>query len=130
MAVLTGAHGALKYEGRTVGKCRDWSLNINRDALEDTCLGENDRTYVKGLRGAAGSATILYDPADTTAAALLNSIFDNNSSDDVQFVFNEPSGGAFKCKAFLTSMSPSVATGDVQAVAVSFQVSGPIEGRY
>jgi hypothetical protein len=130
MAVLTGAHGALKYEGRTVGKCRDWSLNINRDALEDTCLGENDRTYVKGLRGAAGSATILYDPSDTNGAALLNSIFDNDTSDDVQFVFNEPSGNAFKCKAFLTSMSPSVSTGDVQAVAVSFQVTGPIEGRY
>ena len=68
MAVLTGAHGALKYEGRTVGKCRDWSLNINRDALEDTCLGENDRTYVKGLRGAAGSATMFYDPADTNGS--------------------------------------------------------------
>ena len=130
MAVLTGAHGALKYEGRKVGKCRDWSLNINRDALEDTCLGNDDRTYVKGLRGASGSATVLYDPVDSNGAALLNSIFDNTSSDDVEFVFNEPSGNAFKCKAFLTSISPAVTTGDIQAVAVSFQVTGPIEGRY
>ena len=130
MAVLTGAHGALKYEGRTVAKCRSWTLTINRDALEDTCIGAEDRTYVKGLRGATGSATVLYDPSDTNGTALLNSIFDNNSSDDVEFVFNSPSGGAFKCKAMVTTANPSVNVGDVQAVSLSFQVSGPIEGRY
>jgi hypothetical protein len=130
MTVLTGAHGALKYEGRTVAKCRSWTLTINRDALEDTCIGQDDRTYVKGLRGATGSATILYDPADTNGAALLNSIFDNNSSDDVEFVFNNSSGNAFKCKALVTTANPSVNVGDVQAVSLSFQVSGPIEGRY
>ena len=130
MAVLTGAQGALKYEGKAVGKCRDWTLNINRDALEDTCLGDNDRTYVMGLRGASGAATVLYDPNDADGRALLNSIFDNDSSTAVEFVFNEPAGGRFQCSAFLTSISPAVTTGEVQAVAVSFQVSGPIDGRY
>jgi len=130
MAVLTGAHGALRYQGQTVAKCRSWSLTINRDALEDTCIGQNDRTYVKGLRGASGSATVLYDPNDTNGAALLNSIFDNNSSDDVQFVFNEPGGGRFSCTAILTTVNPTVSVGDVQAVSLSFQVSGPIDGRY
>jgi hypothetical protein len=130
MAVLTGAHGALKYEGRTVAKCRSWTLTINRDALEDTCIGQDDRTYVKGLRGATGSATILYDPSDANGTALLNSIFNNDASDDVEFVFNSSASGSFKCKALLTTVNPSVNVGDVQAVSVSFQVSGAIEGRY
>ena len=130
MAVLTGAHGELRYEGRKVGKCRDWSLAINRDALEDSCIGATDRSYVKGLRGATGSATVLYDPADSNTSALLNSIFDNAASDDIDFVFNEPSGSRFRCKAFLTSVSHPVNTGSVQAVACSFQVTGPIDGRY
>ena len=129
MAVLTGANGALKYEGRTVAKCRSWSLTINRDALEDTCIGTDDRSYVKGLRGASGNATLLYDPSDANGAALLNSIFDNSASDDVEFVFNN-SSGQFKCKALLTTVNPSVSVGDVQAVSLSFQVSGPIDGRY
>lgn len=129
MAVLTGANGALKYEGRTVAKCRSWSLTINRDALEDTCIGTDDRSYVKGLRGASGNATLLYDPSDANGAALLNSIFDNNASDDVEFVFNN-SSGQFTCKALLTTVNPSVSVGDVQAVSLSFQVSGPIDGRY
>lgn len=130
MAVLTGAQGALKYEGRTVAKCRSWSLTINRDALEDTCIGTDDRTYVKGLRGASGNATVLYDPSDTNGTALLNSIFDNAASDDVQFVFNDPAGSSFSCTALLTTVNPSVSVGDVQAVSLSFQVSGPINGRY
>ena len=129
MAVLTGANGALKYEGRTVAKCRSWTLSINRDALEDTCIGTDDRSYVKGLRGASGSATVLYDPSDTNGVALLNSIFDNTASDDVVFVFNG-SSGQFKCTALLTTVNPSVSVGDVQAVSLGFQVSGPIEGRY
>ena len=130
MAVLTGAHGALRYEGQTVAKCRSWSLTINRDALEDTCIGEADRTYVKGLRGASGSATVLYDPDDAAGRALLNSIFDNNSGDTVEFVFNEPGGSRFQCEAILTTVNPTVSVGDVQAVSLSFQVSGPIDGRY
>ena len=69
MAVLTGANGALKYEGKTVAKCRSWSLSVSRDALEDTCIGTDDRSYVKGLRGGSGSATVLYDPSDSAGVA-------------------------------------------------------------
>ena len=86
--------------------------------------------YVKGLRSAAGTATVLYDPSETDSNTLLNSIFDNTASDDLEFVFNEPGGGRFKCKGFLTGISPSVAVGTVQAVPCSFQISGSIDGRY
>ena len=131
MAVLTGSTGALRYNNSKAAKVRSWSLTINKDALEDTCLGTHDRSYVQGLRGATGSATLLYDPADTVGSSLLNSIFDNNSEGDpCEFVFNDPAGGAFKCSAFLTTINPSVSVGDVQAVSVNFQVTGPIEGRY
>ena len=130
MAVLTGANGSLRYQGDTCAKVRDWSLSINRDALEDTCVGQNDRTYIKGLRGASGSATVLYDPDDAPSRFLLNSIFNNAASDDVEFVFNNAANGRFQCTAFLTSVSPSVAVGDVQAASVSFQVSGVIDGNF
>ena len=130
MAVLTGANGSLRYRGDTCAKVRDWSLSVNRDALEDTCIGAEDRTYVKGLRGASGSATVLYDPDDAASRALLNSVFDNQGSDDVEFIFNNAANDRFQCTAFLTSASPSVSVGAVQAVAVSFQVSGSIDGRF
>jgi len=129
--VLTGADGQLKYQGTLVGKVRDWSITVTKDALEDTALGEYDRTYVQGLRGTTGSATVLYDPANAQASVFLNSIF-NNSEDieAVNFVFNRLDNKSFSCTGFVTSVSPSVSVGSVQAVSVSFQVSGKPVGEF
>ena len=131
--VLTGADGQLFYGTTAIAKCRDWSITVNKDALEDTCLSDTDRTYVEGLRGTSGSATLLYDPNNTTASSFLNTIFDNSGSEkQVIFKMNRKGfgGGNFTCNGFLTSVSPSVSVGDVQAVSVSFQVNGKPDGVF
>jgi hypothetical protein len=129
--VLTGADGQLRYQGAIVGKVRDWSITITKDALEDTGLGDYDRTYVQGLRGTTGSATVLYDPANVDASAFLNSILENSSNTETaDFVFNRHDNRSFFCTGFLTSVSPSVSVGSVQAVSVSFQVSGKPTGAF
>ena len=131
MGVLTGSDGQLKFNNSVVGKCREWSLSVQKDSLEDTSIGSYDKTYVEGLRGTSGSATVLYDPSNRTAAALLNSIFGNEqTSDTVDFVFNRQEGTSISCNAFVTSISPSVSVGAVQAVSISFQVSGKPIGNF
>ena len=128
--VLTGADGQLKYQGAVVGKVRDWSVTVNRDSLEDTCLGDYDRSYVPGLRGTTGNATILYDPANVTANQFINSIFGNSADDTVDFVFNRHDNQSFQCAGFVTNVSTSVSVGAVQAVSISFQVSGKPKGEF
>ena len=131
MGVLTGSDGELRFNGSAVGKCREWSLSVAKDALEDTSIGSYDRTYVEGMRGTTGSATVLYDPANSVAASLLNSIFNNDQANDaVDFVFRRQDGTSLSCFAFVTSISPSVAVGAVQAVSVSFQVNGKPVGNF
>ena len=132
MAVLTGADGKLLYQNQAVAKCRDWSLSINKDALEDTCLASTDRSYVEGLRGTTGSATILYDPSDGSGTDLLNTIFETAGStqEDVRFVFNTKGDGQIECRGFLTSVSPSVSVGSVTAVSINFQVNGKPTGGF
>jgi hypothetical protein len=131
MGVLTGSDGQLKFNNSVVGKCREWSLSVTKDSLEDTSIGSYDKTYVEGLRGTSGSATVLYDPSNRTAAALLNSIFGNEqTSDTVDFVFNRQEGTSISGNAFVTSISPSVSVGAVQAVSISFQVSGKPIGNF
>ena len=130
MAVLTGADGRLMYGVQPIAKCRDWSLSVAKDALETTCLASDDRTYVEGLRGTTGSATLLYDPTESSANDLLNSIFGNDSFDTLRFVLNKADGSTFECTGFLTSVSPSVSTGAVSAVSVNFQVSGKPTGQF
>ena len=131
MGVLTGSDGQLRFNGTAAGKCREWSLSVSKNALEDTSIGSYDRTYVEGLRGTTGSATILYDPSNRTAAALLNSIFDNDQPNDfVVFVLSRQEGNNIRCRGFLTNISPSVSVGAVQSVSVAFQVTGKTAGNF
>lgn len=131
MAVLTGANGELRFRGTRVAKCRNYSLNISRDALETTSLGVWDRTFVEGLRGATGSATVLYDPEDGSTTALLNRIFSNeNSADTVNFVFSNTLGKTLEAEALITSTSPGVSVGEAVACEVNFTISGSISGRF
>ena len=110
---------------------RSWNLTINKDALETTCLGKLDREYVPGLRGATGSADILYDPAGP-AGGVFNTIFEDNESaiHDVAFVLSTKDGKQITAKAILTGVNATVSVGDVQASSVDFQISGPITGGW
>lgn len=132
MAVLTGRNGAFQWKGSPIGKVRSWSLDINRDALETTQLGAIDRTYVSGLRGATGSAELMYDNTAPTMADLLNTIFDNNNepSSSVSFILDSNGGKSLTGTALVTSVSPSVSVGDIQTISVSFQVTGALTGGF
>ena len=88
MAVLTGADGKVVVNGAQIMKARDYTINISKDALETSHLGSYDREYVEGLRGATGSMTVLYDPTESTAVSLLQSILTTDgTSQKVDFVF-------------------------------------------
>ena len=132
MAVLTGANGALRQGGSVVCRVRNWALNITRDALDVTCLGQEWRDYVTGLKGATGSATVLYDPDETAAVALMNSIFaaGANGSTSVEFVLGTAENRQLTAQAYVTSASPSVSVGEVTSVDVQFQINGAIAGGF
>jgi hypothetical protein len=129
----------LKYGNGTCVKVRNWSLTIQRDAIEVSCLNTYDREYVAGLRSATGSATLYYDPTQQTDRSLLNSIFEDNSDctgttclQSVSFFLNSCANqpGNFEAEALITNISPAVEVGAATAVQVSFQISGPIDGTF
>lgn len=131
MAVLTGANGELRYNGIRVAKCRNFSIDISRDALETTNLGVYDKTYIEGLRGATGSATIIYDKDDAGAMNLLSSIFANsNSNSSVAMILNTSTNNALEFRALVTQVSTPVSVGEVTACSVNFQVTGSFEGVF
>ena len=137
--IVTGADGLLKYGDSACVKVRNWSLNISRDAIDVSCLNTYDREYVAGLRSATGSATLYYDPTQTTDRALLNSIFADNSDcggttclETVSFYLNNCASrpGNFEAEAIITNVSPAVEVGAATAVQISFQISGAIDGTF
>ena len=137
--IRTGADGLLKYGSNSCVRVRNWSLSIQRSAIDVTCLNSYDTEYVGGLRTATGSATLYYDPAQVTDRELLNSIFKDNSdctdescAETVSFYLNSCSSGPgnFEAQALLTSVSPSVEVGQAIGIQVSFQITGPIKGEF
>lgn len=130
MAVLTGSTGELRYNGLRIAKCRNFSLDISRDALETTVVGDFDRTYIEGMRGATGSATILYDEDDSSTIDLVNSIFRQDGSRAIGMVLNTNTNRVLEFRAIVTQVSTPVSVGEVTACSVSFQVSGPFEGTF
>ena len=153
MTVLTGFEGKLYFEDQFVGRCRNWSVTVNRDALETTQLGVSDRTYTLGLRGATGTATLLYDngkqetPASSSAVgqhALLNSIFDDincqqSTKDPSKLAFqfdrcfkdniDGDDDGSLHFYGYITSMTHSVSVGEVQTCNITFQVTGKLQTK-
>lgn len=131
MTILTGTSGELRYNNARIAKCRDYSLEISRDALETTSLGDPARTYTAGIRGATGSATILYDRDDINTRNLLNSIMDDEVDlQSMSFVLDVANGQAMNAQAVITSVSTPVSVGDVVACSVNFQISGDITGVF
>lgn len=129
--VLTGADGALQYRAQQCAKVRSWTLNITRDMIDDSCLGQFDRTFITGLRSATGTAQLFYDPKDNKSRQMLNTIFDNKAKpEEINFVLNTTDGRAFDCHCLLSSVSATVEVGAAHAVSVNFQVSGEIEGKF
>jgi hypothetical protein len=138
MAVKTSATALLKFKVSsaaaysTIAKVRDVKLDINRDALETTGIGQLDRTYAYGIRGTSGSGTLLYDPSDTGTADLMNQILsDTETLSGLQLVLDTGSSdGTISGDALITAVGPGVSVGDLVSVPISFTVSGKPTGSF
>jgi hypothetical protein len=138
MAVKTSATALLKFKATTadayatIGKVRDVRLDINRDALETTGIGQGDRTYAYGIRGTSGSGTLLYDPANTGNVNIINRILsDTTDISGIQLVLDTASAtGTISGDALITAAGPSISVGDLVTVPISFTISGKPTGQF
>ena len=132
MSVRTGSNGQLRWRGAAVARVRSWSLNIEKNALETTQVGDFNRTYVSGLRGATGTADIMYDPEETSAVNLFNDMLNDSQEplSSVEFVLDSGQSKELSGTAVLTNISANVQVGAVTACSINFQVSGPVTGGF
>lgn len=138
MAVKTSATALLKFKlggaatYTTIAKVRDVRLDISRDALETTGVGQTDRTYAYGIRGTSGSGTLLYDPDDTATTDLMQQILeDTQTLSGLQLVLNTGGAdGTISGDALITAVGPGVSAGDLVSVPISFTISGKPTGSF
>jgi hypothetical protein len=102
---------------------RDASVDISRDTLETTNLGEASRTYVTGLRGATGSATLLYENS------LLDDVYakiNTDSQSAITATLTLTTGKTISGSVLITSVGSTVTVGDVTSTNVAFTFTGDL----
>lgn len=136
MAFFTGRTGSLVFNGKPVAKIRDWSLETTVELLSTNTIDSTSNTFTPGVKGATGSATLMYYKLESGESAsltqfteLLSKIMKTGSIETSQRVFLELNvgGGAaddIKFNAYITSASVSVSTGELSVVPINFTVDG------
>jgi hypothetical protein len=102
---------------------RDASIDISRDTLETTNLGESSRAYVTGLRGATGSATLLYENS------LLDDVYakiNTDSQGSITATLTLTTGKTISGSVLITSVGSTVTVGDVTSTNVAFTFTGDL----
>ena len=135
MAFFTGRTGSLKANGTPVAKIRDWSLETTVELLSTNTIDSTSNTFVPGVKGATGSATLMYyrteasDVGKTQFTTLLNKIQKSGAietSDLVEMELNvgDDSKDDIRFNAYITSATVSTSTGELAVVPINFTVDG------
>ena len=135
--VFTGRDGKMLVGGNSVAKVVNFQLSSNLETLETTALNEHIRSYLPGVVGYSGSATLLYykdGDDDFNTTALLNKLYKTgadgvSSSDTVALTFRWVDGDDnkdIKLTAYITSASIGAATGDIVRAEIAFQGTGQL----
>jgi len=66
MATYTGNDGVVKIGTNTVAEVTSFTVTENADRVEDTALGDTNRTYKSGLSDVSGTIECHYDDTDTS----------------------------------------------------------------
>jgi predicted secreted protein len=74
MAILTGNNGVVKIANSSgtltsVASVRNFSIELKSDTIESTSMGQDTRSYFRGLSSWSGSADVYFDPANYTGGA-------------------------------------------------------------
>ena len=136
MGFYAGRTGSLTFEGKPVAKIRDWSLDTTVELLSTNAIDSAVNTFAPGVKGATGSATLMYyrlEPGEsdtkTQFTALLSKIMKSGAiktADKVTLELNVGGSAAddIKLDAFITSAQVSVSTGEVSVVPIQFTMDG------
>lgn len=136
MAFYTGRTGSLSFAGKPVAKIRDWSIETTVEVISTNTIDSVVNTFTPGVKGATGSATLMYYRLEGTESAtynqftsLLGKILKGGSiteSDIVRLELNVGGGASDDIifDAWITSAQVSVSTGELSVVPIQFTMQG------
>lgn len=136
MGFYTGRTGSLVFSGKPVAKIRDWSLETSVELLSTNDISSVANTFTPGVKGATGSATLLYYRLEggesatlTEFTQLLGNIMRTGAITDnqkVRLTLNVGNQAAddIQLDAFITSAQLGSSTGELSIVSIQFTMDG------
>jgi hypothetical protein len=125
MTVANGVHGELRLGGRKIAKVTGANLNVERQILDVTGIGDSDSESAYGKRNTSGSATLLYKTDDEPTRTLMKRIFeDNEEPDDLELILHKGRGKSVSGMVFISSLGLSEAVDQNTEVRIAFVYSG------
>lgn len=136
MGFYTGRTGSLVFNGKPVAKIRDWSLETSVELLSTNDISSVANTFTPGVKGATGSATLLYYRLEggesatlTEFTQLLGNIMRTGAITDnqkVRLTLNVGNQAAddIQLDAFITSAQLGSSTGELSIVSIQFTMDG------
>jgi hypothetical protein len=136
MGFYTGRSGSLVFDSKPVAKIRDWSVETTVELLSTNTIDSAVNTFTPGIKGATGSATLMYYRLEsgesagfTQFTALLSKIMKGGAAELADRVLLELNvGGAtaddIMFNAYITSAQVSVSTGELSVVPIQFTMDG------
>lgn len=140
MGFYTGRTGSLKVVGtdpgedtRAVAKIRDWSLDTTVELLSTTAIDDIASTFTPGIKGATGSATLIYYRTTGNEyyefTKLLGKIMRQGAITEQQRVRLElnvsgDSNDDIRFDAYITSAQVGASTGELAIVPIQFTMDG------
>lgn len=131
LGFFTGRTGNLSTDDGAVAKIRDWSLETTVELISTNTIESFANSFVPGVKGATGSATLMYYRTETTGevefTALLNKLHKEGAievSDRVKITLNvgKDSKDDIEFYAYITSATVSTSTGELAVVPINFTV--------
>jgi len=128
MATATGSSGVVKIavNGGTeavVGEVRSFSIETSADTIEDSVMGDDERTYKSGLESSTVSIECYWDGADAQQLVL-------DARADIDFeIYPTGTGSGQKYYAgggIVTSKSINTSFDGMVEASFSIQVSGAV----
>ena len=136
MGFYTGRSGSLIIDSKPVAKIRDWSLESTLELLSTNTISSHVNTFTPGVKGATGSATLMYyrleageSATQSQFTALLDKVLNGRIITEADRVFLQLNVGGgqaddIEFNAYITSAQISVSTGELSVVPIQFTVDG------
>jgi len=128
MATHFGSDGSVKLvtsggSVAQVGELLNWTVTMTTDAVENTSMGDTNRTYVKGLSTGTGSMSLYLDPDD----AVQQDLVQGDSLDCEFYVEGQDSGDTKYSGTFIvTSVERGTTMDGIATLNAELQLTGAL----